>query len=162
MRFYVAAGGPSLDRFDWTAAERGPVIACHEHAHRLECAPEFQISPDWVYWRDHKPRRGSIGVWVDLGDAPPTFTGRGVLRLPAVAGGQWVQKWAHDGPASGVMVGGCSAVPAMHLAYLMGASEIHLVGVDNPGLRQTEALAFAVRACAHGEVEVHSHGDWQP
>lgn len=160
MRFYVAGGGPSLDHFDWTMAERGPVIACHEHAHRLECAPEFQLSPDWVYWRDHKPRPGSIGVWVDLGDGPPGFTGQGLMRVPAAPGGNWAQRWG-DQLRDGVMVGGCSGVAALHFACLLGAREVHLVGIDQPGARQADALDFAVRAARRAGVEVVSRGEWR-
>lgn len=163
MRVYVVGGGPSTDRMDWGQAPDGLVVACHSHAHRLPRPPNFQLCIDWVWWRDNEPREGSVGVWVNPHrDEPPVnWEPRGLLALPGVPGGLWAHQWT-DRVADGVMTGGCSGVAALHLAYLLGADVISLVGIDQPQAKAAEALRFAVRCCLKAGVEVECLGEWGP
>lgn len=180
MRAYVVLGGKSARAFDWDkAGVYGPVIACHEHALALPFAPQFQLAADWVYWRNVRqaPRPGSLGVLVSYGAPPAWRPPEGVMTVPCVPGGHWAHDFS-DSFAYGLMVGGSSGVPAMNFAYLLGATELHLVGLDLDGWEVrtgTEQAANGPKwqrwrashayACAELEargVELVYHGTWRP
>ena len=172
MRAYVVGGGSSARGFDWEAEPHAGalVIACHNAAWGLPFAPNVQLSADWIYWASGGTcRPGALPVWVDLADSPPAFGGPpGALRVPAT-GGLWDHVWSTS-LADGLMVGGCSGVPALNLAYLLGALEVHLVGIDlegvspdeNPWRRLRESFAFAAEQAARGGVTVVPRGKWRP
>lgn len=179
MRAYVYGGGPSLR--EWT--QRGSCftlmgsleISCNGHLPdalvQQQRATRVILSADRTWWREQEQRsqwRGAMGVWVDHDEAPRASWPKGVLRVRG-AGQLWEHAWSDD-LADGLMVGGCSGIPALHFAVLAGATEVHLVGIDlaGPGLaestweRTRAAFAYAVEQARARGVEVVSHGRWKP
>lgn len=130
-------------------------------------APTVQLSVDRDYWRQHKPRLGSVGVWVNVEGRESKHVPGRIIRLKCSTGqDHWGLKWSDD-VSEGVCVGGCSGVAAMNYATLRGATELHLVGIDldgegNPWDRWREGFAYAVEQCEARDVRVVAHGAWRP
>lgn len=166
MRAYVYGGGPSLREFDWAGALPGLEISCNGHVPDDRAAPAVVLSADRTYWRDKRPHGHQQALRVFVAHDGPGLPG--LLNLPG-AGSLWEHCWS-DSLAGGLMVGGCSGVPALHLAVLCGATEVHLVGIDLEGGRLTEstwaktreAFSFAVERAREAGVEVIGHGRWKP
>ena len=169
---YIVGGGPSRNRFDWFSIpdDAALTIACHDAAHVMPYPPTFQLAVDRIYWEHNKPRDGSYGVWVELGQDPKRWAVcEGLLHLQCSSGeDQWAHKWS-DRREDGVMVGGCSGVAAMNFAYLLHATDIHLVGIDlngkdksRPWGKWAEAFAYACEELRVRDVKVNFHGEWMP
>jgi len=121
----IVGGGPSLRKFPWWLLKSHRTIGINRAGESLQCDVHFGI--DRTYWEHTAPSYG-VAVWVDDGNRRPESVD---VMLPAV-GDLWDTKWS-ESLAVGLGRGGHSGYAALHLAYLLGADPIYLLGFDCRG-----------------------------
>lgn len=151
---HVVGSGASAAGFRRRRGE--PVIACNHAALALEDAPDVHLAVDWPYWRALSPRRGSLGVWVRLGDEPVPRDSGAHVAIPCSTGrDHWGLKWGRS-LVDGVMVAGGAGAAAWNLADILGADHVELWGFDGGGRWETMRPGLDY-AAAHARAGFTDH-----
>lgn len=131
---YIVGGGSSLRYFDWSQLIRRCTIGCN---HAYELGPEVTkvcTFGDYAFWSKHKSTLGAFGGWV--------VTNYHVVNPPP-----WLQvrpRIDHGlaRKTDRIAWNGNTGLMSIHLALLMGACTVNLLGFD---------------MCRNGEGKSHWH-----
>jgi len=146
MHVYVIGGGPSLKHFDWSRLRGQHVIAVNA-AFKFVPWAEILFFSDWKFFQWHCESddwRNFRGAKVTTCSAGPT---------PGCA--RWTVTYrAPLSDVDGQLAGECSGARALNLAYLLGYTDIRLLGYD---MRPTGNFHDLHRrdGCAQNHYESH-------